>query len=65
MHLYSTPFYQVKAVARMLNVSPATVYRLINRGELGCWRVGSSIRVPESAVRAYLVANGGVSGVTR
>ena len=47
----------VKETARWLNVSPSTVYGLINSGELKCHRVGVGrgvIRISEAAISDYL-----------
>ena len=49
-------FMTVAEVARMMRVSNMTVYRLLHSGELESIRVGSSFRVPEQAVNAYLRA---------
>jgi excisionase family DNA binding protein len=45
---------QRPGLAAALRVSPETIYRLIRSGELDCIRAGTSIRVPESAIRDYL-----------
>lgn len=37
-----------------MGVSKMTVYRLVNSGHLPAIRVGSSFRVPEAAVHAYI-----------
>ncbi len=44
----------VKEVALAVRVSPATVYRLVQAGELGAVRVGRSIRVKAEDLRAFL-----------
>jgi excisionase family DNA binding protein len=49
-------FLTVAEVARIMRVSKMTVYRLVHGGELVAVRVGRSFRVPEPAVREYLVA---------
>jgi excisionase family DNA binding protein len=41
-------------VASLLRVSRSTVKRLINSGQLAAFHVGSSVRVPLSAVEGYI-----------
>ena len=48
-------FLTVTEVAAIMRVSKMTVYRLVHGGELAAARVGRSFRVPEPAVRDYLV----------
>jgi excisionase family DNA binding protein len=48
-------FLTVTEVAAIMRVSKMTVYRLVHNGELAAVRVGRSFRVPEPAVRDYLV----------
>lgn len=48
-------FLTVTEVAAIMRVSKMTVYRLVHAGELAAVRVGRSFRVPEPAVRDYLV----------
>jgi excisionase family DNA binding protein len=48
-------FLTVTEVAAIMRVSKMTVYRLVHGGELAAVRVGRSFRVPEPAVREYLV----------
>ncbi len=48
-------FLTVAEVAAIMRVSKMTVYRLVHGGELAAVRVGRSFRVPEPAVRAYLL----------
>ena len=50
-------FATVAEVASLMRVSKMTVYRLIHGGELPAVRVGRSFRVPESAVRDYLLGS--------
>jgi excisionase family DNA binding protein len=48
--------FRVKAVAEMLDVSKATVYRAIESGELRALKVGTgkgALRVPEDAFAEY------------
>ncbi|WP_268927970.1 helix-turn-helix domain-containing protein [Nakamurella leprariae] len=47
-------FLTVSEVARLMRVSPMTVYRMVHAGELPALRVKRSYRVPERAVHAYL-----------
>jgi excisionase family DNA binding protein len=47
-------FLKVSAVARLMSVSGMTVYRLIESGELPAKRFGSSYRVREADLGAYV-----------
>lgn len=44
----------VGEVARSLRVSRMTIYRLVEDGHLESVRIGRVIRIPETAVDAYL-----------
>jgi excisionase family DNA binding protein len=44
----------VETIARRLNVSSKTVRRMIDRGELGHYRVGRLLRVSERQFQEYL-----------
>ena len=46
--------HDVETIARRLNVSIKTVRRVIDRGELGCYRVGRLLRVSELQLKEYL-----------
>jgi len=48
------PLLTVKEVAARLQLSTATVYKLVDRGELACVRVANSIRVRAGVWAAYL-----------
>ena len=48
------PLLRVREVADALRVSTMTVYRLIRAGDLEATRVGSSYRIREADVAAYL-----------
>jgi excisionase family DNA binding protein len=50
-------FYTVKEVAKILNISPYTVYFLVKIGDLKGIRIGWVIRVPESALKRYIENN--------
>lgn len=47
-----------KQVADMMNVSPQTITRVIERGELQAVKVGRQYRIPESSLRDYVVQRG-------
>jgi excisionase family DNA binding protein len=56
MQVEGTRMLRVKAVAEMFDVSPQTIYRAIEAGELRAVRVGSarrSVRIPADAVQAF------------
>jgi excisionase family DNA binding protein len=57
MQVNGTRMLRVKAVADMLDVSPSTIYRAIESGQLEALQMGSghgAVRVPERAVQAFL-----------
>ena len=47
----------VTEIAAELSISKMTIYRLIERGDLGAKRIGRSLRVPESELNRYLRAS--------
>ncbi|MEO6088867.1 MAG: helix-turn-helix domain-containing protein [Umezawaea sp.] len=57
MNQQLTQMYRVKAVAKMLDVSVATIYRAIESGALRALKVGTgkgALRVPEDAIQEYV-----------
>jgi len=48
---------KAKEVARQLNISKAMVYRLMQRGEIRCVRIGTAVRVRPSDLVTYIQAN--------
>ena len=52
----SGPLLTRQEAADALNVSKATVYRLVRSGELPAFRVGHQIRIGQTAVENYLLA---------
>lgn len=42
--------------AAQMRVSRTTAWRRIKRGELGCYRDGGILRVPQAEIDAYLAA---------
>ncbi len=59
MQVEATRLYRVKAVAEMLAVSPATVYRAVESGRLAALRFGAGkggLRISGEALNAYLAA---------
>ena len=62
MQVEDTRVYRVKAVAGMLDVTPTTIYRAIQAGELDAYKVGAggngALRIPGSAIRVYLNGRG-------
>ena len=57
MHLRNVatlPLLKIDDVARRLNVSRATTYRLLNRGELRAVRVGGQLRVDPAELEQWL-----------
>jgi excisionase family DNA binding protein len=59
MRVEVTRLYRVKAVAEMLDVHPATVYRAVEAGRLAALRFGAGkggLRISGEALLAYLAA---------
>ncbi len=54
MEIDYSRMYRVSAVARLLDVSPSTVYRAIESGALAALRIGSTVRVHGSALADWL-----------
>lgn len=52
------PVLRVRAVADHLGCDAGTVYRLIADGKLRSIRVGRLLRVPSSALAAFIAAGG-------
>jgi excisionase family DNA binding protein len=48
------PLLPLAEVARRLSVSPRTVRRLVDAGELSSFRVGGQVRIESAALAAYL-----------
>ena len=55
----SEPLLSVRAAADLLNVSPRTVYALVERGELPAIRVGGQIRFVPNTLEEWLRNGGG------
>ncbi len=56
MHDHGTRMFRVKAVAEMYDVSPATIYRAIEAGQLDALRIGTgkgAVRIPADALAAF------------
>lgn len=59
MQVEGTRMFRVKAVAEMLDVSVATIYRAIESGALDALKIGTgkgTLRIPGYAVAAYVEA---------
>lgn len=50
-------FLSVQEVAKRLNITPRTVNRMIERGELPAYKVSGLYRIDEKDLQAYLDAN--------
>lgn len=46
-------YVRVKTVAARFDVSPSTIYRAIESGELAAIKIGGSLRIPADAVEAF------------
>jgi len=53
----SVRMLSVHEVAALIAVSPMTVYRLIDRGELTAYRIGRVIRVRGDDLASFMRAN--------
>ena len=51
---------RIDAAAQRLSVSPATLYRMIQRGDIGTV-IGSAVRIPVSALERWLADQQSVS----
>lgn len=47
-------FYSVKDLAKMLNVNPMTIYRMVSRGRLTCYQIGRAKRFRSSDIENFL-----------
>ena len=54
MQVEGIPLYRARDVAAMVDVDVSTIYRAIRTGELTAYRVGKLLRIPASAIDAYL-----------
>jgi excisionase family DNA binding protein len=54
MQVEGIPVYRARDVAAMVDVDVSTIYRAIRTGELNAYRVGKLLRIPASAIDAYL-----------
>lgn len=50
-------FWTPKEIAKLLCVSPMTIYRLIETGKLPAVQIGRSIRVSDDALQSYIRSN--------
>jgi excisionase family DNA binding protein len=55
---------RIDAAADRLSISRATLYRMIQRGEIPVVRIGSAVRIPVSALDRWLAAQTVSSGGT-
>lgn len=46
--------YSVPQAARLLGVSPMTMQKIIDAGEIAAYQIGGRWKVPESAITRYL-----------
>lgn len=52
--LCTTSFLTLQDVARLLRISPVTVYRLVERGELAVYRIARRLRFSPKDVTSYI-----------
>lgn len=50
-------FLTVRELARYLRVTECKIYRMIDRGEIAFFRVGSSIRISKKSVERFINDN--------
>ncbi|MBX3004607.1 MAG: helix-turn-helix domain-containing protein [Anaerolineales bacterium] len=53
----TTHLLRAREVAKILNVSQALAYRLMQMGEIPCVRIGTAVRVRPEDLEAYIHAN--------
>lgn len=55
--------FSIKDAKEMLGLSYNTVYRLINNGTIKAVKIGGSIRIPQAALRMFILedTSGGTS----
>jgi len=53
-------FYTIRVISEALDVSPRTVRRWIDRGELIAHKLGHSIRISDNDFRVFLARRRGV-----
>jgi len=46
--------YTVEEVAELLRVNPMTVYRAVRSGDITAFKIGSSWRITEEALNAFM-----------
>ena len=51
------PFYDIRGVAEVLDLSPKSVCRKINAGEIRIHRFGTRIRISPDDLNAYIARN--------
>ena len=56
---------RIDLAAERLSVSRATLYRMIQRGELPTVRIGTAVRVPAAALERWLASQLAESGVAQ
>ncbi|MFH1829545.1 MAG: helix-turn-helix domain-containing protein [Pseudomonadota bacterium] len=54
-------FFTPEELAEKLKLSTATVYKLLNQEKLPYFRIGKSYRIPEQALRAYMMREGNLA----
>ncbi len=47
-------FYTIQEVAEMVDMTPNYIYVLTRRGEIGHYKIGSSVRIDEEQLQAWL-----------
>ena len=47
-------YYKVTEVAKLICISPKTIYGLIKEGKLPATKIGGSVRVPVDRLHAWL-----------
>ena len=49
-----TELLTVDELCELLKISPTAAYRLVSSGELKCFRIGRSWRIPRECINEYL-----------
>ena len=57
MEKLGKPLLKASEVASKLNISKALAYRLMQRGEIRCVRIGNAVRVRPEDLQAFVATN--------
>lgn len=52
--------YNLYETADLLRVTPSTMYRLVRRGQIQCFRVGNIYRFTEEQIQNFITTGGSI-----